>query len=262
MNLMRGAREELALFGVAVRFLTRLPGVGAPEASHDAARLARATRYHPLVGALIGAFAGAVFWLAHLVFPMTLAVVLSTAATVLITGALHEDGFADACDGLGGGATRERALAIMRDSRLGTYGVAGLGFVLAAKVLALAALPAEVVVWLLIAAHAASRASAVVALATGAYAREEGIATSFDAAVGSGTLGGAGALGVLLAIAPLLAASLPVAAALAGVAGLAVGHLVMRGAYQRKLGGWTGDCLGGVQQLSELGFYLGVLAAL
>ena len=116
------------------------------------------------------------FWLAHLVFPVSLAVLLSTAASLLATGAFHEDGFADACDGLGGGATRERALEIMRDSRLGTYGAAGLGLMLAAKVLALAAAPPAVIPWLLVAAHAASRSSAVLVIATSTYVRDSGIA--------------------------------------------------------------------------------------
>ena len=146
---MNAARRELDALRLAVQFLTRWPvrvsGIFSEE------RLSATVRYYPIVGALIGAFAGGVFWLAHLVFPMSLAVVLSTAASLLATGALHEDGFADVCDGFGGGADREKTLAIMRDSRLGTYGVVGLGLMLAAKILALAALPSPIVPWLLVA---------------------------------------------------------------------------------------------------------------
>ena len=168
-------REELAVFLLAVQLLTRWP-IRTQDLCTEA-RLTASTRYYPLVGALVGAFAGGVFWLAHMVFPVMLAIVLATAASLLATGAFHEDGFADTCDGLGGGTTRERALEIMRDSRLGTYGVAGLGLMLAAKVLAIAAAPPEVIPWLLVAAHAASRSSAVLALATSAYVRGAGIAT-------------------------------------------------------------------------------------
>ena len=255
---MTRVREELAVFLLAVQFLTRWP-----IHSHGLfteARLTAATRYYPLVGALIGAFAGGVFWLAHLVFPVSLSVVLATAASLLATGAFHEDGFADTCDGLGGGATRERALEIMRDSRLGTYGAAGLGLMLAAKVLALAATPPEVVPWLLIAAHAASRSSAVLAIATGTYVRDAGIAGPVADTVAPDSLAFVLATAAV-AVCVLLAVITPVAI-LAGLAGFAVGHVAMRHMYERKLGGYTGDCLGAVQQTSELGMYLGVAAAL
>ena len=254
---MSRAREELAVFLLAVQFLTRWP-VRSQDLFTEA-RLTAATRYYPLVGAMIGAFAGGVFWLAHLVFPASLSVVLATAASLLATGAFHEDGFADTCDGLGGGTTREHALEIMRDSRLGTYGAAGLGLMLAAKVLALAAAPPETVPWLLIAAHAASRSSAVLAIATGTYVRDCGIATPVADAVAPDSLAFVLATGGA-AVCVLLAVTTP-AVILTGLAGLAVGHLAMRAVYERKLGGYTGDCLGAVQQTSELGLYLGVAAA-
>ena len=254
---MSRVHEELAAFLLAVQLLTRWP-VRSPAAFTEA-RLAASTRYYPLVGVLIGALAGGVFWLAHLVFPVSLALVLSTAASLLATGAFHEDGFADACDGLGG-ATRARALEIMRDSRIGAYGAAGLGLMLAAKVLALAATPPAVVPWLLVAAHVASRSSAVLVIATSACVRDTGIARSVGDAVRPGSLALALATGAA-AVCVLFTVAAP-AVVLAGLAGLAAGHLAMRAAYERKLGGYTGDCLGGVQQMSELGMYLGVVAAM
>ena len=200
------------------------------------------------------------FWLAHLVFPATLAVVISTAATLLATGAIHEDGFADTCDGLGAGTTRERALEIMRDSRLGTYGVAGLGMVLAFKVLALSELPPASIPWILVAAHAASRSSTVLAMATGTYVRDAGLAQPIAGSIGPASVRagarhrhGGGPCVLFMVVSQN--------AVLVGLAGLAVGHLAMRAAYERRLGGYSGDCLGAVQQTSELGLYLGVLAA-
>lgn len=289
---MRRAGRELAALGLAVRLLTRWPlppgradaigpdadpgtsadatiGTAATTAAParsvtapSAAKSTAAVAWYPLAGTLVGAFAGVVFCLAHLVFPVALAVVLATAAALLATGALHEDGFADACDGLGGGATRERALEIMRDPRLGTYGAAGLGLMLAAKVLALAATtPPAAIPWLLVAAHAASRASMVLALASGTYARASGIAAPLADASPSGVRI-AFALLVGGAVSCTLLVELPPTALLAGIGGLALGHLLMRRAYERKLGGYTGDCLGAVQQASELGMYLGVLAAI
>ena len=260
---MSRAREELAALGLAARLLTRWPlrRSDAESSPRPSTAAAAAVAYYPLVGILIGTFAGIVFCLAHLVFPVALAVVLATAAALLATGALHEDGFADACDGLGGGATRERALEIMRDPRLGTYGAAGLGLLLAAKVLALVAAPVEVIPWLLVAAHAASRASMAFALASGTYARPSGIAAPLAEASPSGiriafaiVIGATASCSLLFAVAP--------AVLLAGLGGLALGHFLMRIAYQRKLGGYTGDCLGAVQQASELGLYLGALAAM
>ena len=251
-------REELAGFLLAVQLLTRWPIRS--QAFITSARVTASTRYYPLVGAMIGAFSAGVFWLAHLVFPVSLSVVLATAASLLATGAFHEDGFADTCDGLGAGTTRERALEIMRDSRIGTYGAAGLGLMLAAKVLALTATPPGAIPWLLIAAHAASRSSAVLAIATSTYVRDAGIAKPVADAVAPDSLALALATGAAAACA-LLAAATPVVI-VAGLGGLAAGHLVMRGVYERKLGGYTGDCLGAVQQTSELGMYLGVAAAM
>ena len=280
-------RGELAALGLAVRLLTRwpLPGrragaadpatsaaagaetadsaaaptqpVAVPTAAHSAA----AVLYYPVAGTLVGAVAGIAFCLAHLVFPVALAVVLATAAALFATGALHEDGFADACDGLGGGATRERALEIMRDPRLGTYGAAGLGLLLAAKVLALAAAPAATIPWLLVAGHAASRSSMALALAPGMYARDNGMGTPLaDAPPAGGRIAAAILIGGAVSC-TLLVEESP-AVLLAGIGGLALGHLLMRRAYERKLGGYTGDCLGAVQQTSELGLYLGAVAVL
>ena len=222
--------------------------------------MAASPRWYPAVGALVGALAGAAYWLAALVFPPGLAALAATAAGLLATGCLHEDGLADACDGLGGGASRERALEIMRDSRLGTYGAVGLGAALAAKVLALAALPGGAVPLVLVAGHAASRASCVLVIASSAYLRPEG--TGAAVAGGPGPGGLAVALATGAAALALPAALLPAVAVGGGALGLAIGYGAMRRWFERRLGGYTGDCLGAVQQASEVGFYLGVLACL
>jgi len=249
---MSGFAEARAEFLLALQFLTRLP---VPDPGYTPERMAGSTRWHPAAGALIGALVGAAYVIAALAFPPLLALIAATGFGLLLTGAFHEDGFADACDGLGGGATRERAMEIMRDSRLGTYGTAGLGLMLAAKIAALAALP--FLFWVLIAGHAASRASAVAVIAGSTYLRDHG--TGKPVAEG---LDGAGlGLALLTAAAALLplAFLLPPMAVIAGLGGLAAGHWLMRRAFERKLGGYTGDCLGAVQQTSELGFYAGLV---
>jgi adenosylcobinamide-GDP ribazoletransferase len=217
--------EEWIVFLLALQFLTRLPLPA--ELGWSEARMAATPRWHPAVGALVGAAAAAVYWAAVQVFPPLLAVLLSTAAGVLLTGAFHEDGFADACDGLGGGTTRERALAIMRDSRLGTYGALGLGLMLAGKVAALAALPPAAVPVVLVAGHAASRASSVAVLATSAYVRDHG--------TGKPVAGGIGPRGLVLALGTGAAAVLACARTARGDGGRGAG-----GAGARPLGDAAG----------------------
>ncbi|WP_111431499.1 adenosylcobinamide-GDP ribazoletransferase [Rhodobacteraceae bacterium DSL-40] len=250
--------EEGAIFLLAVQFLTRLPVRS--TRLYSPARLAATPRWHPAVGLIVGAITGLVFVAAAHVFPPALAALLSTAAGLMTTGCFHEDGFADACDGLGGGATRERALEIMRDSRLGTYGAAGLGLMLGGKILALAALPVGLVPWVLLAAHAASRASSVLVMATSRYQRDHGTGKPVADGITGGSLAVALATGIAgLALLIPAAGLLPT---LGAAAGLALGHLLMRSRFERRLGGYTGDCLGAVQQASEIGCYLGVLACL
>lgn len=252
------AAEEWAVFLLAVQFLTRLPLPA--DVGYSAARMAATPRWHPGVGVLVGALAGLIYALTAPVLTPLLAALVSTAAGLLLTGCFHEDGFADACDGLGGGTTRERALEIMRDSRLGTYGAAGLGLMLAAKVLALGSLPPAAVPVVLVAGHAASRASSVLVLATSIYVRDHGTGKPVADGIGQGGLGFALATGALAMFAVALV--LPAVAVAGGALGLVAGHVAMRSRFERRLGGYTGDCLGAVQQTSEVGLYLGVLACL
>ena len=130
-------KEQWAILLLAVQFLTRLPVPA--SAGFTPERLTAATRYYPLVGALIGGLVAVVYGVALLAWPPLVAVILSIAASLLLTGAFHEDGLADMFDGVGGGLTRERALEIMKDSRIGTYGAAALILALALKAATLAA---------------------------------------------------------------------------------------------------------------------------
>jgi cobalamin 5'-phosphate synthase/cobalamin synthase len=165
----RRLAEELALLATAAQFLTRIP---LPAADHfTEQRLAAAPRYFPLVGALVGALCAGVYIAALAVFPASVAVLLALAAGLLITGAFHEDGLADTFDGLGGG---DRALDVMRDSRIGTYGAVALLSVLALKCAALIALPPLAVFTALVVAHGLSRLSAVLVIVSSRYLRDEG----------------------------------------------------------------------------------------
>ncbi len=249
--------HEAAGLGLALQFLTRLPvpGGAAPALGDMAASL----RWYPAVGVLVGAIAALVWWLAVQVLPVLPAAILATAAGILLTGALHEDGLADTADGTGG-TTRARALEIMRDSRIGTFGVLALGLVVGAKITALASLPVAAVPLVLIAGHAASRAAMVLAIATGRPARADGAAAAM--AGGPGPAGLAVALGCAAAALIACGIVLPWSAVDGGIAGLVLGHVALRLVVERRLGGYTGDTLGAVQQVGEVAFYLGVLACL
>lgn len=254
--MRRACANELRAFALALQFLTRLPLPGANTCS--AQHIAASVRYYPLVGALIGGLCAAVFWLADLWLPGLLAVLLSVAAGLAATGALHEDGLADTFDGIGASADRNRVLQVMRDSRMGTYGAVALVMALALKTAALASMAPIAVCLALVAGHGLSRLSSIVVMQTSTYVRETGAATPLAKPIG--LLGWFITLvtGIVLAVGLLWLLS-PVTAIIA-LAGLVAGHVLMRLCFERKLGGYTGDTLGAVQQASEIGLYLGVCA--
>ncbi|MBA3032067.1 MAG: adenosylcobinamide-GDP ribazoletransferase [Gammaproteobacteria bacterium] len=257
-------RREAEYFFAALRFFTRLPVPG--WVGHSAAQLNHAARYFPAIGIIIGAIGAAVTLAALQLWPPAIAVLAGMAATLLATGAFHEDGLADSIDGCGGGWTKEQVLAIMKDSRIGSYGAIGIGMALLTKFEALTALvavpaaghfipPAPTFVAMLIAGHSVSRFASTTLIYTLDYAREDDSAKSKPLAtrLGKGEL----AVAALFGLAPcLLLPAAQVAIALALVA--AVTLLAAR-YFVRRIGGYTGDCLGATQQLAELAFYLGLL---
>lgn len=250
--------HEIRLFFTALQFFTRLP---VPAwVGFRPAWLQHCTRYYPLVGWVVGGATALVFGLAHAIWPQPVAVLLSMAAGLALTGAFHEDGFADVCDGLGGAVTRERALEIMKDSRLGTYGVAGLGLMLALKFAALNALPPAWTAAALLLAHPASRLGSAGLIWRMRYAREEGKAKPLGRRMRDGEFMIAAVCGLLPALILAVAGPLPVAGIGWALAAVLAGTAWMARVLRRRLGGYTGDGLGAAQQLSELGCYLGVLA--
>ena len=164
-------RRELAAFFAALGYFTRLPVPAWVGYSADG--LSRAARYLPAIGLLVGGLGGLVFWLAQYVWPQSVAVVLAMVATIALTGAFHEDGLGDTADGLGGGWDKAKILTIMKDSRVGSYGVIAIVLALLGKFALLATLPAGQMVAALIAAHAISRGCAVTLMATLDYARDD-----------------------------------------------------------------------------------------
>lgn len=248
-------KRELAYFFGAVRFFTRLPVPG--WVGHSAEALNRSARYFPVVGLLVGGI-GALVYLAALQFwPQPVAVLLSMAASIYATGAFHEDGLSDTVDGLGGGWEKARILEIMKDSRVGSYGVVAMVLALLGKFALLGALEAPLVPYALLAGHALSRFCATLLLATMDYVREDQTAKAKPLA----TRLSAGALGFALLFVLAALFCLPPARAALGCGLAALATLWLAARFKRWLGGYTGDCLGATQQLSELAFYLGLLAA-
>ncbi len=176
------------------------------------------------------------------------AVALSIAATALISGALHEDGLADAADGFGGGVSPERIIEIMKDSRIGSYGAVALILVIITKVAALVSLSRVDTALALIAGHTLARWSSVPLLQSYAYLGAKG------SAFGGKTTARRTAIATIIAVA-ICAAVLQRRAII--VVAVAVLITVAGGVYyKRKLGGVTGDCLGATNQLVEVAVYL------
>jgi adenosylcobinamide-GDP ribazoletransferase len=261
--------RQVALFMTAVQFLTRLP---TPQfKAFEPAWLARSARYFPLVGVLVGVINVAVWWLASRVLPTAVAVGLTVAISVLVTGAFHEDGFADVCDGFGGGVTSDRVLAIMKDSRIGAYGAIGIVLMLGLKWATLESLSLGTAVFapLVVGAHLTSRWCAGALMWSLPYVRGEEDSKSRTVVQGftarewfiGGIIG-------LAAFAPIAAACLRESGVLeawaltAGAAGAAATTGVAGGYLRRRIGGHTGDCLGAVQQVTELAFLIGGLAVI
>lgn len=260
----RNMLQELRKFLTAVQFFTRIP---VPAwVGHSAQQLEQAGRYLPMVGIMVGGLAAAALWLAAQVFPLALAVGLSMAASILVTGAFHEDGLSDYADGMGGN-NREKALAIMKDSRVGVYGVIALVLVLLLKYQALLALSGKhtllQVSAALVAAHALSRLMAASIIVTQRYVREDESARARPAAQTlNPTSMAVMVVTGLAAIGSLIAAGVNTLPILVAIVAAILMRAYLAWRMQKRLGGYTGDCLGAVQQLTELAFYFGLLEML
>ena len=247
-------RRELGYFFGAVRFFTRLP---VPAwVGHSSEALNRSARYFPAVGLLIGGIGALVYVVATYLWPQPVAVLLAMVATIHATGAFHEDGLADMVDGLGGGWEKPRILEIMKDSRVGSYGVVAMVLVLLGKFTLLNSLDGALVPYALLAGHAVSRFCSTALLATMDYVREDLLAKAKPLAT---RISGGETLVALLFVVVSLA-WLPTEKALAGCVLAALATLWLAAKFKRWLGGYTGDCLGATQQVSEIAFYLGLLA--
>lgn len=230
---------------VAVQFLTRVP---LSRRVVETEELARAVAFFPLVGALVGAGIAGVTFAVTPLLGLDVAIVAGLIFGALLTGAFHEDGLADACDGLGGGFTRERALEIMRDSRIGSYGAVALVLLYAARFALFRTLGATALLLVLPAASALGRAAGVALMAWLPNARGEGVAMDFDKAAASRRTPY-----VIAMATPLILAALLCGLSSVLLVGAAVIVTLGAGLYlRRRLGGVTGDCLGAANVITEV----------
>jgi adenosylcobinamide-GDP ribazoletransferase len=248
MTAARRLRDVVSDLRVAFAFYTRIP----PRPEIDQLDLARASWAAPVVGAVIGLVGAAIYGTAHAVgLPAFAAAALALAAMLWVTGCLHEDGLADTLDGFGGGASRERKLEIMRDSRIGTYGACALALSILLRAGALASISQDgPVIAALIAAHASARSTIPLFMRLVPPARVDGLSAAageppFGSALGAAAIGAAAlllGLGVrksLIAVAVLVSIM------------ILIGRLCIK-----QIGGQTGDVLGALEQTGEIAVLL------
>jgi adenosylcobinamide-GDP ribazoletransferase len=215
-----------------------------------------------LVGWLVGGLVGLVTVGANQLWPTPVAVILGLAAGVLVTGAFHEDGFADVCDGFGGGMNRSRTLAIMKDSRVGAFAVIGLVLLYAIKIATITALVGYGE-WLaaatIVFANVASRWCVATMIFTGRYARDDD--TSKIRPISRRISGGSLAIATIWLL-PCGAMFTGEPWLLAALVPAFLTRIVMAAWFNHRLGGYTGDCLGAAQQVIATVMGLSILAAL
>jgi adenosylcobinamide-GDP ribazoletransferase len=253
IKLHENVKAQLNLFYLALSFFTRLP---VPSSMYYSETLLnKANRYFSLVGLVIGLLLIVSFVIFSYFLPSGISILLMMMTSLLITGAFHEDGLADMADGIGGAFTRDKRLAIMKDSRIGTYGSVSLLMALLLKysvLVELAKLDTHYLLYSVILAAGLSRAVAGSIISSLPYVSDEQQSKSKPLAArqSSKEL----LILVLIGAAPLLFLPLEVIFYLVG--GLVLFRCAFNYWLLRRVGGFTGDCLGAAQQISELLIYL------
>lgn len=247
-------RHQLTLFFTALQFYTRLP---APKwVLYRPENLSLATGYLPFVGWIVGLIAGGTWLVADYLTNPSIAVLCSMVISILLTGAFHEDGFADVCDGFGGGWTREKILEIMKDSRVGTYASVGLILILALKFALLQSIAGwdAAIVFVLVSAHALSRLMPVFVIYMLPYARDT---DSKAKPVAQKPPFRVLVMAIIFGVLPLfgMAVCLKQPLVLAAILPSGLITILLAGYFKKWIGGYTGDCLGAIQQVCEVAFY-------
>lgn len=247
-------KEEIKIFFTALMFYTRIP---CPKnIDHSPEYINKATRYFPLIGWIVGSISFFVFWLSSYLFDLQISVLISIIAGILVTGAFHEDGLADVFDGFGGGWTKAKILDIMKDSRVGAYGVIALIFLFALKYFSLTHLISKInqpnylyIALLFITYHSLARLTAINIVFTSQYSRDDETSKSkpIAKAHSSTEIVGAYFFGLL----PLIALSFLQWKLSLVIVPLVVLYYYSKSYFNKWIDGYTGDCLGAVEQMAE-----------
>lgn len=245
--------NELKIFFTAVMFYTRIPVPASTGYSPE--NLNKATRYFPLIGYIVGGAGALAFMAAHTLFSVSISVIFLLIVQILVTGAFHEDALSDFCDGFGGGYTKEKILAIMKDSRIGTYGAVALLMLLLSKFVLISSFDVEKIPLIIISAHVISRLNPVFLIFLSNYVAD--VDKSKSKPVGQKASVSTLVIAVIIGIIPLFFVSLIQFAAIVLIEFLIL--LYLRYYIHRHIGGYTGDVLGALQQFSEIAFYLVML---
>ncbi len=248
-SLLKWPLRQWHLFCLALSFFSRIPVPASTPYSPEL--LNQSSRYLSLVGLLLGTLQALVLVAAAQLLPFSIAVLLALMAGLVLTGAFHEDGLADTADGLGGGLSLERKLEIMKDSRVGTYGLVALLSVFLIKWQSLQALDSQAM-WAFVLVAGLSRATAVSVTFVLPYQQLDAVSKTKPIAT---SLQKRALLWIWLFVVPLLC-FVPLSLALSLVATLALCFSLLFFYYRSQLQGYTGDLLGAAQQVTELGLYL------
>lgn len=242
-------KNEIRIFFTALMFYTRIP---CPSwIDHSEEYINKATRYFPLIGWIVGIATALTVFGCHYIFPNTICIIISLATSILLTGAFHEDGFADVCDGFGGGWTKEKILDIMKDSRVGAYGAIGLIVLFSLKIVTLIEL-LNLDIWYclkaIVLAHVISRFSAVTMIYTHEYSREDA-SSKIKPIAKKLTLTNFLISSIWLIPALLLFQSWWI---LLVILPVYLMKMYLANYFTKWIGGYTGDCLGATQQVTEI----------
>lgn len=251
-------KKEIRIFFTAIMFYTRIP---CPSwVDHRPEYINKSVRYFPVIGWMIGSISAVSFLLGNWLIDPLFASLLFMLTSVWFTGAFHEDGFADVCDGFGGGWTKEQVLNIMKDSRVGTYAVVGLILLIMIKASTIVAISTyhqgTLLFLILVNGHTLSRMMAATVIFTHEYVREDELSKVKPVAKSYSKTNVV--LVVLFGLIPTIIIGyltqqwwfylIPMP--------LYMVKMILARFFKRKIGGYTGDCLGATQQIVEVVYYV------
>ena len=251
-------KKEIHIFFTALMFYTRIP---CPKnIDHNPDYLNKASRYFPFIGWIVGGISFAVYYLLSFLFSNDITIILAIIAGILTTGAFHEDGFADVCDGFGGGWTKEKILIIMKDSAIGAYGAIGLVLLFLLKFQSLSTLSSLSTICnflLFVSAHALSRLAAISIVFTHQYSRDDATSKSKPIAQSYTWREVLGAF--FFGLMPFLFLSYFQWQFSLSIIPVIIARFFLARYFQKWIDGYTGDCLGATQQVCEIVFYLSII---